>query len=226
MDAVSYERRHNQANGENNRDGHSHNLSSNYGVEGPTDDTSINELRRRQRLNMLATLLFSQGTPMLLAGDEFGNSQNGNNNAYAQDNETGWIDWSGLERDPDFVAEVRELVRLRREQPLLRIPHFVHDKLERDGETITIEWLNRAGEAKQDHEWADNHAFTVVIASEREDDDRQAVAIAINGHQGERLLRLPAHGDWRVAFSSGTPSLQGDNGIGCDGLSITLLFAD
>jgi len=226
MDVVSYEERHNQANGENNRDGHSHNLSGNYGVEGPTDDARINELRRRQRLNMLATLLFSQGTPMLLAGDEFGNSQNGNNNAYAQDNQTGWIDWSGLESDPGFFAEVRELVRLRREQPLLRIPHFVHDKLERDGETITIEWLNRAGEAKQGHEWADNHAFTVIIASECENGERQAVAIAINGHQDERMLRLPANVDWRVAFSSGAASLQGDNGITCDGLSITLLLAD
>ncbi len=226
MDVVSYERRHNEANGENNRDGHSHNLSSNYGAEGPTDDAGINELRRRQRLNMLATLLFSQGTPMLLAGDEFGNSQNGNNNAYAQDNETGWVDWSGFERDPDFLAQVRELVRLRREQPLLRIPHFVHDKLERDGETITIEWLNRAGEAKQSHEWADNHAFTVVISSESSSGENHAVAIAINGHGTEHVLCLPANSGWRVAFSSGEASLQGDNSIACEGLSISLLLAD
>ncbi len=226
MDVVSYEQRHNEANGENNRDGHSHNLSSNYGVEGPTDDARINELRRRQRLNMLATLLFSQGTPMLLAGDEFGNSQGGNNNAYAQDNETGWIDWSGLERDPDFLAEVRELVHLRRQQPLLRIPHFVHEKLERDGETIRIEWLNSAGEVKQSHEWADNHAFTVIISSESEDGKSQALAIVINGHSRERTLRIPRFPDWRVAFSSGTASLQGDSSILCDALSIALLLAD
>ena len=226
MDVVSYERRHNQANGENNRDGHSHNLSSNYGVEGATDDARINELRRRQRLNMLATLLFSQGTPMLLAGDEFGNSQNGNNNAYAQDNETGWIDWSGLERDPEFFAEVRELVHLRQEQPLLRIPHFVHDKLERDGETITIQWLNSAGEAKQSHEWADNHAFTVVITSEREDGEAEALAIVINGHKRERTLRVPNNERWRVAFSSGTASLQGGGSIVCEDLSIALLLTD
>lgn len=226
MDVVSYNQRHNEANGEDNRDGHAHNLSSNYGVEGLTDDAGINELRRRQRLNMIATLLFSQGTPMLLAGDEFGNSQAGNNNAYAQDNETGWIDWSCLERDPDFFAEVRELVHLRREQPLLRIPHFVHEKLERDGETFRIEWLNSAGEAKQSHEWADNHAFTVFISGERGDGEAQALAIAINGHREERVLCLPGGNAWRIAFTSGTASLQGDNCIACAGLSIALLLAD
>ncbi len=226
MDAVSYVQRHNEAKGENTRDGHSHNLSSNYGVEGPTDDAGINALRRRQRLNMIATLLFSQGTPMLLAGDEFGNSQAGNNNAYAQDNETGWTDWSGLERDPDFFAEVRELIHLRREQRLLRIPHFVHDKLEREGETFGIEWLNSAGEAKQSHEWADNHAFTVIITSERDAGERQALAIAINGHQEERVLRIPNNDGWRIAFSSGASSLQGNGSITCEGLSIALLLAD
>jgi glycogen operon protein len=90
-DLVSYEQRHNQSNGEDNRDGHTHNYSSNHGAEGDTDDDSIIRLRRRQRINLLATLLLSQGTPMLLAGDEFGNTQQGNNNAYAQDNETGWL---------------------------------------------------------------------------------------------------------------------------------------
>ncbi len=225
LDVVSYEQRRNEANGEDNRDGHSHNLSHNYGVEGPTDDVRINALRRRQRLNMLATLLFSQGTPMLLGGDEFGNSQAGNNNAYAQDNETGWIDWSGLEQDPDFVAQVRELIRLRREHPLLRIPRFVHDKLERDGETIRIQWLNRAGEAKQSHEWADNHAFTVVISSERDDGGSEALVIAINGHRDERVLQLPVSpSGWQIAFTSGPScALQGERGIVLDALSIVLL---
>jgi glycogen operon protein len=119
-DVVSYEQRHNQANGENNRDGHAHNYSSNYGVEGPTDDAGINSIRRQQRLNMLATLLLSQGTPMLLAGDEFGHTQGGNNNAYAQDNETAWLDWSLADEDFEFVGAVRELIRLRRETPALR----------------------------------------------------------------------------------------------------------
>jgi len=94
LDLVCYEQRHNENNGEDNRDGHHHNFGCNYGVEGVTSDEKINQLRRRQRLNMLASLLLSQGTPMLLGGDEFGNSQHGNNNAYAQDNEIGWIDWT------------------------------------------------------------------------------------------------------------------------------------
>jgi isoamylase len=119
-DVVSYESRHNEANGENNRDGHQHNHSCNHGTEGETPDPETNAARRRQRLNMLATLFLSRGTPMLLSGDEFGNSQRGNNNAYAQDNDIGWIDWSGTDADPEFLGSVRELIRLRRENPLLR----------------------------------------------------------------------------------------------------------
>src|SRR4051794_30927151 len=98
-DLVSYNDRHNEANGEDNKDGHSDNLSWNHGAEGPTDDPAIRALRERQKRNMLATLLFSQGTPMLLAGDELGRSQSGNNNAYCQDNEINWIDWEGIGED-------------------------------------------------------------------------------------------------------------------------------
>ncbi len=92
-DLVSYNDKHNEANGENNQDGHSHNLSNNYGVEGPTDDPEINATRLRQMRNMLATLILSRGTPMLLGGDEFARSQKGNNNSYCQDNEISWVDW-------------------------------------------------------------------------------------------------------------------------------------
>ncbi|MDA0705372.1 MAG: glycogen debranching protein GlgX [Proteobacteria bacterium] len=109
-DVASYTERHNAANGENNRDGHTHNLSCNFGVEGVTDDATILARRRRHRMNLIATLLLSQGTPLLLAGDEFGNSQHGNNNAYAQDNATGWLDWEPMNRDPDFTEQVRALV--------------------------------------------------------------------------------------------------------------------
>ncbi len=127
-DLVSFEHRHNEANGEDNRDGHAHNYSCNHGVEGDTGDQAILAARRRHRLNLLASLMLSQGTPMLLAGDEFGNSQGGNNNAYAQDNETGWLDWSGLDGDPGFALEVRELIHLRREWPLLRLPQYLHGR--------------------------------------------------------------------------------------------------
>jgi len=119
---------------------------------------------------------------------------------------------------------VRDLITLRREYPLLRIPQYVHEKLERDGTTIRIEWLNRAGEAKQSHEWADNHAFTVVIASERDDGDNEVMAIAINGHREKRVLRLPENDAWQVAFSSGPASLTTDvSGVSLDALSIALL---
>ena len=203
MDVVSYEQRHNEANGEDNRDGHKHNLSANYGVEGPSDDGEIIELRRRQRLNMLATLLFAQGTPMLLAGDELGNSQDGNNNAYAQDNETGWLDWSGP--DPEFTDQVRELVWLRRELPLLRMQDYLHDKLDTGTSSISLAWCNQQGELKKEEEWEGSRIFGVVIDERRHDESRQTVAVLINGEDRESALHLPRFDefkDWHVAFTS------------------------
>jgi glycogen operon protein len=117
-DLVSYERKHNEANHEGNRDGSDHNRSANYGVEGPTDDPKISSLRARQKRNLLATLLFSQGVPMLVAGDELGRTQHGNNNAYCQDNEVSWIDWEGADRE--LLAFVSRLLRLRNKHPLFR----------------------------------------------------------------------------------------------------------
>src|SRR6185436_13767754 len=108
-DTVSYDEKHNDANGEGNRDGHSHNRSWNHGTEGPTDDGEINGLRERQMKNMLATLLLSQGTPMLLAGDEFARTQQGNNNAYCQDNEISWVDWNHDDRAHRLIEFTREV---------------------------------------------------------------------------------------------------------------------
>ena len=118
-DVVSYTERHNEANGEDNRDGHGENHSDNFGVEGPTDDAEINAQRAQRRRNMMATLLLSQGTPMILAGDEVGHSQNGNNNAYAQDNDTTWIDWEAA--DEAFLAFTRLLISFRKAHPILRL---------------------------------------------------------------------------------------------------------
>jgi glycogen operon protein len=220
LDTVSYEHRHNEANGENNTDGHSHNFSSNYGVEGPTDDEAINTVRRRQRLNMLATLLLSQGTPLLLAGDEFGHTQGGNNNGYAQDNDTGWLDWSSLDSDPDFFAEVCKLLRLRHDNRLLKINDYVHGVLERDGSTIGIHWINVDGESKQSDEWAWSRAFTVLIEEFPPEEDRKAVAIVINGDTEDQQLKLPdseAPNPWKVTYSTG-----GDDGISIDGVDVNL----
>src|SRR5579885_124360 len=127
QDLVSYEHKHNAANGEDNRDGRDEAYSANYGIEGPTDDENILALRRRQRRNMLATLLLSQGTPMLLAGDEFGRTQRGNNNAYAQDNEISWVDWEAIDDDTrGDIGFVRRLLNLRRQHSALRWPRFLH----------------------------------------------------------------------------------------------------
>ena len=153
LDTVSYAERHNEANGEDNRDGHAHNCSSNHGEEGPSQNPDIIAARRRQRLNMLASLLFAQGTPMLLAGDEFGNGQSGNNNAYAQDNAIGWVDWSGLEADPEFFAAVRQLVAARRSNALLRAVEFIHTSCAASGESPCVEWLNVDGVPLAEGDW-------------------------------------------------------------------------
>lgn len=188
-DVVSYEQRHNEANGENNRDGHAHNFSRNYGVEGPTDDPAIKNLRRRQRLNMLTTLLISHGVPLLLAGDEFGHSQGGNNNAYAQDNETSWLDWSMLDTDPDFLKRVRELVRLRRTEPLLRPERYVHG-------TEDIAWRSPGGEEMSMDDWRRARAFCLVLGDGE-------LLVLINGAVTGADFDLPDSGvDYQLASTS------------------------
>ena len=138
-DLVSYNDKHNEANGEDNRDGANDNESWNCGVEGPTDDEAVNALRARQKRNLLATLLLSHGTPMLLAGDEFGNSQQGNNNVYCQDNETSWINWDSIGPEDEALIEfVRRVIAIRQKEPLLHRYSF------RDG--MGIRWLGPAGE--------------------------------------------------------------------------------
>ena len=180
-------------------------------MEGATDDPAIGRRRRRHRLNLLATLLFSQGTPLLLAGDEFGNSQRGNNNAYAQDNETGWLDWSSLKRDPGFAEQVRKLISLRREIPLLRLSQYVHGTLHGDDGDVTIDWINQKGDAKHSSEWADSRAFTKVITRTAADGSTSAVAILLNAHDHAahmRLSRSAGSQAWQVAFCSAAGDLE------------------
>jgi isoamylase len=168
-DLVSYNKRHNEANTEDNRDGHHANFSYNYGVEGVTDDASIRELRERQRRNLLATLFLSQGTPMLLAGDELNRSQQGNNNAYCQDNAITWFDWSVLEHEAEYLEFVRRLIKLRADHPLLRRDRFVH------GEEIfaatgfaDIEWLQVDGKPMSEADWHDpqRHFLAMLLADD------------------------------------------------------------
>ncbi|MFO1324403.1 MAG: glycogen debranching protein GlgX [Burkholderiales bacterium] len=156
-DLVSYNEKHNAANGENNRDGNNNNLSWNCGAEGPTDDPAINALRWRQSRNLLATLLLSQGVPMLLAGDELGRTQQGNNNAYCQDNALSWVDWGLDEPRERLLAFVRRMLRLRREHPAFRRKHFFQGhELVGDAES-EIAWLKPDGTAMTSEEW--NHDF-------------------------------------------------------------------
>lgn len=226
-DLVSYERRHNENNGENNQDGHSANYSCNYGVEGPTSDDVIAADRRKHRLNLLATLFLAQGTPMLLAGDEFGNSQSGNNNAYAQDNEMGWLDWHGLGTDPAFAAAVGKLIRLRRETPLLRLDRYVHGETSINGRRIAVCWVNPDGSERSSEDWNFGHAFGVLLEDQSDDSVPTAVAILMNAWDEELQFRLPVSDNshsWQLAFSSaGSEQTTASESMTVGGRSIIVL---
>lgn len=204
-DVASYLNKHNDANGENNRDGHGHNLSINFGTEGPTESIRVKRARRRHRLNLLATLLISQGTPMLLAGDEMGNSQGGNNNAYAQDNETGWVDWSGLESDGAFTDSVKQLIALRRAHPLLRLDQYVHDVAQIDGHDVQVFWLNANGRVRFGGDWQSDASFTLVLHQSYQGVLHQQIAVVFNIANERRSFKLdslPSGMSWELVFAS------------------------
>ncbi|KNG92163.1 glycogen debranching protein GlgX [Pseudaestuariivita atlantica] len=163
-DVVSYNQRHNEANGEDGRDGHGTNHSDNMGVEGPTDDPAIRAARAQRRRNLMATLLFSQGTPMILGGDEIGRTQHGNNNAYAQDNEISWMDWDGA--DGDFLGFTRAMVAFRRAHPILRQTRFLHSRERRLDGIEDLFWWRPDGAAMEDADW-DDDAARVLCAEMR-----------------------------------------------------------
>jgi glycogen operon protein len=155
-DLVSYSDKHNEANGENNNDGHNDNRSYHYGVEGPTDDDAINAVREQQKRNFLTSLLVSHGTPMLLAGDEFGRSQRGNNNGYCQDSDISWVHWENLPPTAEALRTyTRQLIQLRADQPLLRRESW------RDG--LEIHWFNAEGGPQLDEHWDASATLGVVI---------------------------------------------------------------
>jgi glycogen operon protein len=157
-DLVSYSEKHNEANQEGNRDGHENNLSWNCDVEGPTDDPAVNTLRAKQKRNLLTTLLLSQGVPMLLHGDEIGRTQNGNNNAYCQDNETTWVHWDLNEEQRELLKFVQRLIQLRRQHPDFRRRHFFQGRKIKGAEVKDITWVNPAGLEMSDDEWNQAHA--------------------------------------------------------------------
>jgi isoamylase len=160
-DLVSYEDKHNEANGEENRDGHSHNLSMNYGVEGPTEDPEIRSLRFRHMRNVLATLLLSRGTPMILAGDEFARSQQGNNNAYCQDNEISWFDWEHA--DQGLLQYTRRLIRLRHRHPVFCRRRWFHGRPIRGGDVSDIGWFTPGGALMSEDDWRAGFAKSLGV---------------------------------------------------------------
>jgi isoamylase len=157
-DLVSYNDKHNEANGEEGRDGTSNNRSWNHGHEGPTDNAEILQLRARQKRNFLATLLLSQGTPMLLAGDELGHSQQGNNNAYAQDNETTWLDWDRVTQDGQELFDfVRKLIALRKKYPILRRGRFLTGAYNEELDVKDVTWLAPTAAEMTEAQWIDGN---------------------------------------------------------------------
>jgi len=184
-DLVSYNDRHNEANGEGNKDGHSHNRSWNHGVEGPTSDEAIAGLRKRQMKNMLATLLLSQGTPMLLAGDEFGRTQKGSNNAYCQDNELSWVDWNHGDREQRLIAFVQKLTGLRHKYPILRRTRFLAGTLDEELGVKDVTWINATGAEMKDGDWSDGgtRCFGMLL-----DGRAQPTGIRQRGHEATLLL--------------------------------------
>ncbi|MDR2213938.1 MAG: glycogen debranching protein GlgX [Pseudomonadales bacterium] len=162
QDLVSYRDKHNEANQENNRDGHAENFSENYGVEGPAPFTEINDLRRRQRRNFLTTLILSQGLPMLCAGDELCRTQQGNNNAYCQDNPLSWIDWQSANHSTEAQAQLaftRRLLAFKRAEPWIWPPRYVH--MSQNPQDPVIIWFNRDGEIMQPMHWGQHHTTSL-----------------------------------------------------------------
>jgi glycogen operon protein len=162
-DLVSYNDKHNEANGEGNRDGESHNRSWNCGVEGPTDDGEIIALRARQKRNFLATLLLSQGVPMISHGDELGRSQAGNNNVYCQDNEISWVDWTEARHHDVLTRFAASLTRLRAEHPIFRRRRFFTGEPVPGSKLTDIAWLRRDGAPMTAQDWTVGTLATMTV---------------------------------------------------------------
>ncbi|ACA17936.1 glycogen debranching enzyme GlgX [Methylobacterium sp. 4-46] len=192
-DTVSYAEKHNEANGEENRDGHSHNLSSNYGVEGPTADPEIRAVRFRQMRNMLATLFLARGTPMLLAGDEFARTQRGNNNAYCQDNEISWLDWQAIgPAERDLAEFTQRLILLRNALPILMRGRFLTGRYDEELGVRDVAWLTPDGDEMSPEHWGDGKARSLAVLL---DGRAQETGIKQQGSEATLLLLINAYHD-------------------------------
>ncbi|MGQ0644131.1 MAG: glycogen debranching protein GlgX [Elusimicrobiota bacterium] len=203
-DLVSYSEKHNEANGEGNKDGENHNLSWNCGVEGPSDDSAVNALRDKQQRNFLATLFCSQGVPMLCGGDEMGRTQKGNNNAYCQDNEISWLDWDLSPEREKLLDFARRVIALRRDQPVLRRPKFFQGRRIRGEGVQNIGWLDPTGKEMDDAAW--NAGFVRCLGMllrgdliDEMDDEGEPITgdtllLLLNGHHETILFSPPDPG--------------------------------
>jgi glycogen operon protein len=222
-DLVSYDDKHNEANGEDNNDGEGHNRSWNCGAEGPTDDPEVLALRARQQRNLLTTLLLSQGVPMLLMGDEVGRTQNGNNNAYCQDNEISWLDWDDRERNADLFEFTRRLTELRRDHPVFRRRRWFTGRSIRGAEIDDIGWVRPDGEPMSDEDWDAGFARSLGMALNGEAipwpgprgepvvDD--SFVVALNAHHEDLTWTAPGPpwGEvWEVVLDTARPDLPAD----------------
>ena len=209
-DTVSYAEKHNEANGEDNKDGSSDNHSSNWGVEGPTEDPAVLDKRFNVQRAMLATVFTAQGTPMLLSGDEFGRTQGGNNNAYCQDNEISWLDWSKAET-PDarsLAAFVARLATLRHRHPTLRCARFLHGKDEPSPGLLDITWFDERGLTLSPDDWNNPQGRLLALRRATRDDDGTVTVLTTffnSTNDDQRFKLLEPHLPLRLLFDSANP---------------------
>jgi glycogen operon protein len=221
-DLVSYNHKHNEANGEDNRDGTDDNLSWNCGVEGPTNKPSIAALRERQKRNMLATLLLSQGVPMLCSGDEIGRTQGGNNNAYCQDNEISWVDWTLSKPQQALLTFTKGLIALRQKHPVFRRRRFFQGRRIRGMEVKDLYWLRPDGKEMTDEDWAQGYVRCLGVrlagdAMEEKDAKGRPLLdetflVLLNAHHEPRPFTLPAHKRgvrWQPVFDTASYDTSG-----------------
>jgi glycogen operon protein len=220
-DLVSYLRKHNEPNGENNRDGHDHNLSQNFGVEGPTNDPKVRARRERAKRSLMATLLLSQGVPMLLGGDELSRTQQGNNNAYCQDNDVTWYDWDLDPEQASFLAFLERLLAFRRKHPIFRRRSFLTGNRRENG-CKDVSWWHPSGREMSGDDWQERGRTTLGMllcgAGRREADpdgrvrDDASVLVVFQGRRPQAFT-LPAPLEaprWRLAFRTDDPESGGD----------------
>jgi len=219
-DLVSYNHKHNEANGEMNQDGSDDNVSWNCGVEGETDDPAVNELRDRQQRNLIATLFLSQGVPMLCAGDELGKTQGGNNNAYCQDDETSWMDWQLDPEDEELLRFTRAILRIFHSNPVLRRRTFFTGRPMADGGVKDLTWVRPDGEEMRHEDWQDpeNHILGMLLHGQATDevDERgrpifgDTLLLLLNGGSRSRYFTMPGvegQGSWQELVNTSRPEL-------------------